>query len=323
MGSDLKIVILNRKVNGFLQRHENGKIETTANKGIRDDKRKEHDFMQQLSTYVPPTENLSFAQRLKAVRTAGFDSVCLDWEEEAIAADGDRREQLKKAQALGLAVEHVHLTGSHTNEMWLEGEKGEHVTERYRKELKLCAECGIRTAVVHVTWGTLDTPPVTAIGLERFGRLAGYAEFYHVQAALENSVSMAHLDALLEHLKNPWVGLCFDSGHCNCFTPAADPLGRWGDRLFAMHLHDNDGTGDWHSLPFDGTVDWGVLVEKLRKTALFQRALTLEPGEQKKLPYAVYMKNAYESACRLCHMAQKDAAPQCPDAPDGLCSPTG
>ena len=34
-----------------------------------------------------------------------------------------------------------------------------------------------------------------------------------------------------------------------------------GDKLIALHLHDNDGISDQHLLPFDGTVNWKNIME--------------------------------------------------------------
>lgn len=37
------------------------------------------------------------------------------------------------------------------------------------------------------------------------------------------------------------LGFCFDSRHCNVFTPDVDFLSLYGDKLMALHLHENNG----------------------------------------------------------------------------------
>ena len=98
--------------------------------------------------------------------------------------------------------------------------------------------------------------------------------------ALENSVYAQYVHFLLRNIKSSCLGFCYDSGHENAFTPNEDYLSEYGDILVALHLHDNDGKNDLHMLPLqpNGTIDWNDKVSKLRKTALFERMITLEAG---------------------------------------------
>ena len=50
--------------------------------------------------------------------------------------------------------------------------------------------------------------------------------------------------------------MCYDSGHENFLTQGAGFLQKYGHRLKAVHLHDNDGATDQHKTPFTGTIDW-------------------------------------------------------------------
>ena len=47
------------------------------------------------------------------------------------------------------------------------------------------------------------------------------------------------------------------------------------DRVYALHLHDNNGKTDQHLLPFEGSVNWGLFMQQLNKTA-FSGSLMLE-----------------------------------------------
>lgn len=47
------------------------------------------------------------------------------------------------------------------------------------------------------------------------------------------------------------------------------------DRIFAVHLHDNDKSYDLHLLPFDGTIDWKYVMNKL-KECNYNEPITME-----------------------------------------------
>jgi sugar phosphate isomerase/epimerase len=59
-----------------------------------------------------------------------------------------------------------------------------------------------------------------------------------------------YIDNIFKNIKSDRLKFCYDSGHENCFTPGADFLAKYGDKLAALHHHDNDGSSDQHLLPF-------------------------------------------------------------------------
>ena len=93
----------------------------------------------------------------------------------------------------------------------------------------------------------------------------------HDGASYDATCSDPHEAAELLDLLNAKAGaecfgLCFDMGHNNLLNwDMASYLKCLGSRIKALHLHDNDGKGDWHMLPCAGTVDWGKLCTLLRE----------------------------------------------------------
>lgn len=73
------------------------------------------------------------------------------------------------------------------------------------------------------------------------------------------------LKALLEELPSPPFGFCFDVGHFQVFSEVT--LDEWlsalGPFLREVHLHDNDGGGDDHLPPGQGTFDFPRLFQRL------------------------------------------------------------
>ena len=215
-------------------------------------------------------------ERLNAIRNARFDAVCLDFEAEMLSGEGSWQQQISLAEKYALEVETVHLTGDGMTDVWSEGEKGEFVTQRLIGELKELKAVGVSSGVCHVTWGHDKPHAPDRIGLNRFLRIAEAAEKYNVCLAVENSVYSDYPAYIFDNIDSKNIGFCYDSGHENAFTPDFDYLSKYGDRMIAMHLHDNNGREDAHAIPFSGTINWSEKVEKLKKTRLWQSFITLE-----------------------------------------------
>jgi len=67
-----------------------------------------------------------------------------------------------------------------------------------------------------------------------------------------------NLQLLMEKMGSDHFGLCFDTGHFNLFSTVSleEWLERTGDHIIELHLHDNDGTRDAHTIPGQGTFDF-------------------------------------------------------------------
>jgi sugar phosphate isomerase/epimerase len=79
---------------------------------------------------------------------------------------------------------------------------------------------------------------------------------------IEDTLRM--IDGLGDH-----VGVCFDVGHSNANVD--DPVTEIrtvGERIFCVHIQDNDGLGqDQHLVPGEGTVDWPRVIDALAECA--------------------------------------------------------
>lgn len=64
-----------------------------------------------------------------------------------------------------------------------------------------------------------------------------------------------HIAALASALD---CGICWDTGHAHItgLDRQAESLLLVSDRLFVLHIHDNDGKTDSHLIPGAGTIDW-------------------------------------------------------------------
>ncbi|HBF39639.1 MAG TPA: xylose isomerase, partial [Firmicutes bacterium] len=109
-----------------------------------------------------------------------------------------------------------------------------------------------------------------------------------------------YLDFVFSQIPSGWLGFCYDAGHENCYTQGADLLSRYGSKLMALHLHDNDGSGDQHRIPGDGTIDWQALQAGLKRSG-YPGAIALEVIHENGDPETAesYLKRALDSARQL------------------------
>ena len=84
------------------------------------------------------------------------------------------------------------------------------------------------------------------------------------------------MEELLARYPANRLGICYDSGHGNAnANKQLDHLERNKGRLIALHLDDNDGTGDQHQPPYYATVDWDRLAGIIA-TSSYNRPLSFE-----------------------------------------------
>ena len=211
---------------------------------------------------------LPLKTRFQLIREAGFLAVCTWWEDLDPASDGPRLCQRELAESQGLRLENAHLPYYGCDALWKEGLVGDAFLEGYLKDVAQAAEGGISTLVLHPF--ELDVPKQGQfpLFLSRLRRLGDAAERAGVRLAVENLKNwpalIRILDALWDH---PALGFCFDSGHGNVVAPGDfSLLDRYGEKLFAIHMHDNNGKQDQHLLPGEGNLPWKALLPPLKDT---------------------------------------------------------
>lgn len=76
----------------------------------------------------------------------------------------------------------------------------------------------------------------------------------------------ADLASYIDEIDSPWVKACLDVGHCSLIgEEAEDAIRLLGhDRLYALHVHDNNYTADDHTLPGLGRMNWPEIMKALK-----------------------------------------------------------
>ena len=121
----------------------------------------------------------------------------------------------------------------------------------------------IDLVVMHFTAGK-EPPMYNGIGLKRITRLVQYAKEIGIRIAFENTKKRGYLEYALGNIKDENVGICYDAGHCYFHFNDEFNYKLYKNRIFTVHIHDNDRTDDLHLLPFDGTIDWNNVLTKLK-----------------------------------------------------------
>ena len=230
--------------------------------------------MAEIATYPVKWGKYPPKDTLQVIKSAGFKAICLKMD---IFSDSPSI-KIEDYYKSGLRIENAHLDSAGTSHMWLDGIKGDAITEKYIRQFDRCHDYGIKIGVAHVTWGVGQVPPPSATGLDRFKRVVEAAEKRGVVVAFENSVYPGHLRYVLDNIKSPNAMFCFDSGHHNAFSPKENYFPDYSERLAAMHLQDNDGWRDLHLIPLDGCVDWPSVISNISKTGLYKKCVTFETG---------------------------------------------
>jgi sugar phosphate isomerase/epimerase len=187
------------------------------------------------------------------------------------------------------------------------------------RDLDICAELGIRNVVIHPGgYGEFATArelqAVDDLRRAAFAELAEHCGRVGVRLALENVADygqgarghrrfgaiVEELLALIADLGSPDLGICLDTSHANMQgLGQPEAIRTAGERLFALHISDNDGSGDQHRTPGYGTVDWPPLIAALREIG-FAADFNLEiPGECHAPPAMVDLRAVYAlGVCR-------------------------
>lgn len=247
---------------------------------------------------------LPIEERFALIKEAGFDAVMLWW------GDKDRMVQPKLAREALMEVENAHAPCNNANSIWEDNAVGEEYVKDLFQCIEECSELSVPMLVVHIT-SFKEEPKITELGIGRLRNLVDFAERMKVCIALENTCFLQPLEYVFDNIKSDYLGFCYDSGHENFSKPYVDWLSTYGERLTAMHLHDNFGGNDAHLLPFDGGINWTTVLGRLKNSRPLE-FLSFELDFNKKtrdsciydnLSAQEYLELAYERVTKLADTA--------------------
>lgn len=245
--------------------------------------------------------DVSFEERYKLIKKAGFDCVMLWWSDKFGRGEGYQKDA-QFAKEAGLIIENIHTPVHEQNFLSLDNLDGESVFQDYLQCVDECSKNNIPTMVIHLPD---DKYPLNDKGMERLRYIIVQAENKEIQIAFENLGNIRNLTRVLNSFDSKYVGYCYDSCHHINYVPNMNLLEQFGNRLMALHLQDNGGKHNQHQLPFDGNINWGNVMYSISLTK-YKGATSLEPmnWDYEQLSIQEFLSLAFQKAKKLDNMRQ-------------------
>lgn len=195
------------------------------------------------------------------------------------------------------------------------------IRDSLKRAIECTAELGAEICIIH--------PQNNASAWENaemFSSLLPVAREYGVKIACENMwnwnadedharpAACSTPESFLEHLdavSDEYLVACLDIGHAEMYglgTSATEMIEALGERLRAIHLHDNDRHRDKHAIPFSMDIDFGSVADALGRVG-YSGYITLEANRYLDA-YTQYsalegIKALYASAERFAKMIKR------------------
>jgi sugar phosphate isomerase/epimerase len=244
-------------------------------------------------------------ETIDAIKKAGFKNVFIQWYNENWFPN--QEEQLKYIRECGLNIIYAHLGYQFIHNIWLDNEMGEELVDRFKRDIKICKQNNIPLVIMHLT--SVREPHINSeIGLKRLKEISIFAKENDVKITFENTKIKGNIDYVLDNIDDENVGMCFDSGHYHVYFDDVLDWEKFKNRIFAIHLHDNDKSADLHLIPFDGTLNWDCVVSNL-KECNYNGPITMEfcyRYDYLNMELIDFYKKGYEAGVRLEKMFNND-----------------
>lgn len=240
--------------------------------------------------YVLPIE-----KRLRLIKEASFDNVMLWWEDESFPQFKDKKTFVSLANEFSLGVDNIHLPYEDCNLLWNDTALDR---ERYINELLKwidgCKLSGAEKIVMHTNRGSISNVNFNN-GYKSFEKIVLLAEDIKIKVAVENTKKFKYTDFILTEFNSDYLGFCYDSSHDFINGESkGEILKKWKNRLFCVHLSDNDGTDDRHWLPNEGIVDFETIVNIIKETTCDSLSMEVYPSnDENNLTPIEFLKLAY------------------------------
>lgn len=256
-----------------------------------------------ISTHIFARETLR-GEHLDRIAAAGFSTVEIFANSHQV--DFDNGEHLREIESAvnrnNLMVNSVHAPFYRSLEAIQSGEHlniaSENPDERSFSVQEIARSLVLAT-LFEVDYYVLHFPHEghTPSLLKSLEHLMNLARDLNVRLCFENipGTGSCTPDVLgfLEQNKIP-MGFCFDIGHSHLLGRSLDDIRDHGVDFHTTHIHDNDGVGDTHHLPFEGTIDWQSCMDAFRQ-ADYKWGFILEVRNHDEQPVDTFLNRCREA----------------------------
>ena len=244
---------------------------------------------------------INYKERARMIKDAGFDCVITNADKNLNKQNGSIRKQIKEFKKVGLSLSSLHMRydSSELNNFFKDNKIGDKLEKILIKDVKIAKKYGFSCVVVHLK------EEFSFIGVERLKRILNVCEKLDIPLAIENIDYRDVFVKVFENIDNKYLKFCYDSGHNNFIDSYFDYLGKYGEKLVCLHLHDNDGTDDQHTLNKYGNIDWEEVAKKLAKCNEVNLDYELLMNVKGKTTEKEALEECYKQACELEKMILK------------------
>ena len=166
--------------------------------------------------------------------------------------------------------------------------------------IKAAGLVGAEQIIVHPIDCTTVDIDQKKFNIDFYNSLVPYCKEYNVKVALENMWKGdgngkiipnvcsfgKDLAEYYDELDPKYFTVCLDLGHSGLVGDTAQDairvLGK--ERLYSLHVHDNDFIHDTHTIPYQGDMDWDAIMEALSEIG-YEGDFTYEVGGKLLKPY--------------------------------------
>ena len=214
--------------------------------------------------FLIPTE-----ERVKMIKEAGFDCVIACADPHFNKQNGTIKKQISLFKKYGLELSSLHMRYKQEDLplFWTKSLKGYKQELALKKDIKVAHKYGFKEVVVHLEG------ECSQVGINRLKRVLKLCHKLNVPLAVENLEDNRALFYVFENISDDYLKFCWDCGHNNAFSKEIDFPTQFKDKLVCLHLHDNDGKEDLHTLNKYGTINWNEIAKKL---ATFDNDIVLD-----------------------------------------------
>lgn len=234
--------------------------------------------------------------RAQQIKNAGFNCIITNADKKFNKQNGNIKKQIRlfKKHNLKLSSLHMAYNTSDLYYFWEEGKQGEKLKRNLIKDVKIAKKYGFTCVVVHL-FGKYS-----AIGKQRLDEVLKVCEKLCVPLAIENINCKELFLNVFENINSPWLKFCYDSGHNNIFDKNFNYLEKFGNKLIALHLHDNNGKTDQHTISkISSSINWDNIAQNLAHTENLSLDYELLNREISSFTSEQYLSAAFKQACEL------------------------
>ena len=211
---------------------------------------------------------------LEMIKNAGFDGIDYSFNHNGQGVAIDLNDHVKKATYLNTFIKNIGLSCTQAHAPF-EVKYGDEFTvdnaafSNMIRVFEFAAIIGVKVIVIH-SIRVPENGDFFNCNFDYYKALEPYAKKFGIKIAVENLVNSifwhpVKLSQFIRQLNSDVFCACIDVGHSMItgMQPENFISGMDKNLIKCIHLHDTDGKGDKHWIPFQGIQNWEKTIESL------------------------------------------------------------